>query len=490
MEKVPEAPQKRFTKDVLMVGAARISVASTGLIMLPLFTKYIGVHDYGIWVQVMVTIGLILPFAGLGLPAAMTRFLPAKTDKGEIQEGFYSVLFLTFLTSLLFSLAVIFSAEYIAEAFFSGETEIVRITGLIILVTVPSAVCLILFQALGQMKKYAIFNVAFAYGQVAIIIVLILNGYGLSAIVYSVLAIKVIEFFILLFMIRRQIGIRIPRFSNIKEYLNFGLPTVPGAISAWLVSFSDMYIIAYFLGATSVGIYSAGYRLGSILILIAGALGFVLIPTLSRLYDNGQIDGVKTQLSFTLKYFMVLAVPFVFGASMLSERVLMVFSTPQIASEGYFVVPFVGLSALFGGIAVIMGQSLRLVKKTRILAGTWIVAGLVNLSLNILLVPHFGILAAAITTLIAYSIALGLITYYSLKEKELRFKIEWGFIFKCVIASAVMSLLLWMADPDRILSIIAAVVTSIIIYMVVLLLLKAFGGEDIKFFKGLFQGGS
>ena len=473
-----------------MVGAANVLVALTGLILMPLFTKYMGAGDYGLWVQVMATAGLVVPIIGLGLPMAMNRFLPAKTDKGEIQDGFYSVLCLTLLSTLLFSIAIFFSAEFIAEAFFDGATDIVRITGLIILVMVPVGVCLGLLQALGRMKKFAIFIVSQAYGQVALITLLVLNGYGLSAIVYGVLAIWAIEFFILLIMIIRQIGVRIPHFSMIKEYLSFGIPIIPGAISLWVIAVSDRYVIAYFLGVSSVGIYSAAYRLGSILSLVAIAIALVLPPTLSRLYDEGKIDEVKTQLSFSLKYFLVLAVPFVFGASMLSKRVLMVFSTPVIASEGYFVVPFVALSTLLYGVTLIMAQSLRLVKKTRILAGTWIVVGPVNLTLNILLVPHIGILAAAITTLIAYSLALGIMTYYSMKERELRFSVEWGFILKSVIASAIMALLIWMADPDRILSIIATVITSIVIYVVLLLALKGFSGEDIKFFKGLFQRGS
>ena len=485
MEKIPQNPSRKFTKDVLFVGAATVLAALTGLILMPLFTKYMGARDYGIWAQVMATIGLVVPIIGLGLPAAMNRFLPAKTDRREIQEGFYSVVCLSFLAALLFSIAIFYSAEFIADAFFEGETEIVRITGLIILVMVPIGVYLGIFQALGQMKKYSVFLIATSYGQVAVIAILVLNGYGLSAMVFSALAIRVIEFFVLLFLVRRQIGIRIPHFTRMKEYLSFSLPTVPGYISAWLVASSDIYVIAYFLGASSVGIYSAGYRLGAILSLFAIALAVVLAPALSKLYDEDHIDEVKTQLSFSLKYFLVLAIPFVFGASILSKQVLMIFSTPQIASEGYFVVPFVALSTLFFGVGIVMAQSLRLVKKTRILAWIWIVAGLTNLLLNILLVPHIGIIAAAITTLTAYSIALGAIMYYSVKE--IRFSVEWGFLLKSLIASAIMSLLIWMADPDRVLSIIATVITSIIIYVVILLSLKGFSGEDIKFFRGLFQ---
>lgn len=488
METTPEATYQKFAKDVLIVGAAHGLVALTGLLLLPLFTKFLGAHDYGIWAQVMVTIGLVLPLVTLGLPAAMLRFLPAKTDKGEIQEGFYSVFCLTFLVTLLFSLAIILSADFIADTFFEGATEIVRIVGLIILVMVPNVICLSLFRALRQMKKFSIFMIAEAYAQVALIAYLILNGYGLLGIVYGVLAIRVIIFFILLFLVKRQIGIGRPHFFRIREYLSFGLPTIPGAVSYWIVASSDRYIIAYFLGATSVGIYSAGYGLGSILFMVAVALGLVLFPTLSKLYDEGRMDEVKIYMSYSLKYFLAIAIPFVFGAAMLSEPILRVFSTPEIASEGKLIVPLVALAILFSGIMVVMAQSLALVKKTRILGATWIVAGVVNLLLNILLIPHIGILAAAITTLIAYSLALGIVTYYSVKE--LKFHIEWSFILKSLVASAIMSLFIWMLGPVGTLAVIATVAVGVIIYVVILLLLKGFKEGDIKFFKGLFQRGS
>jgi len=456
--------------------------------MIPLFTKILGAHDYGLWAQLWVTVRLVMLFIGLGLSAAMMRFLPAKTDKSEIQEEFYSVLCFTSIVTLLFSLAIILSADFIAETFFDGATDIVRITGLIILAMSPSGVCLSLFQSFRQMKKYAIFTIATEYGQVVVIAYLILSGYGLLSIVYGVLAIRVITFFILFFLIKRQIGIKRPHFSMIKEYLSFSLPTIPALFSGWVVAASDRYVIAYFLGATSVGIYSAGYGLGSILLMVMAAIGFVLSPTLVKFYDECRMDEVKVHLSYSLKYLLALVIPFVFGAAILSEPVLRIFSTPEIASEGHFVVPLVALSILFSGITMVLSQSLLLTKKTKIIGVIWIVAGLVNLLLNILIIPHIGILGAAITTLIAYSLGLGLTTYYSFKE--LQFSIDWGFILKSLIAAAVMSLAIWMISPIGTLGTIAAIIAGVIIYGVILLLLKGFKKEDIKFFKGLFQRAS
>ncbi len=480
-----ESSYQKFAKDVIVIGITQVLVALSGIILLPLITKTLGAHNYGIWAQVQVSISLVLGFVGLGLPYAMTRFLPAKTDKEEIQEEFWSVFCMVFLVTLVVSVILIILADFIAGAFFEDATGIVRITVLIILVWSLDSVFLSLFRSFRQMKKYSVFMIANTYGQIGLIAYLVLNGHGILSIVLAVLAIRAALFFILFFFVKRQVGIRRPHFCRIKEYLSFGLPTIPGNVSSWVVASSDRYVIAYFLGATSVGIYSAAYGLGSVPLMVIGVLGFVLPPTLSKLYDEGRMNEVKAHLSYSLKYSLAIAIPFVFGAAVLAEPVLKLFTTAEIASEGYSVVPLVALSSLFFTTYATMMQIIVLVKKTRIIGVIWIVCALVNLGLNILAVPRLGIFGAAITTLIAYALAMGLTTYYSFRE--FKFGIDWRFIVKCLVASVIMSLAIWRMAPQGTSATIQTVIAGVAIYGGVLLLLKGFKKEEFKFFKGLFR---
>lgn len=477
---------QKFAKDVLIIGVTNVLIALSGIILLPLITKTLGAHDYGIWAQVQVTIGLVMGFIGLGLPYAMTRFLPAKTNRAEIQEDFWSVFCLVSLVTLFISIILIVAADFIAEAFFEGATNIVIITGLIILVWSLDSVFLTVFRTFRQMKKYSIFTIANTYGQIGLIAYLVLNGHGILSMVLAVLAIRVIMFPVLFFLIKSQIGIRRPHFARIKEYLNFGIFIIPAAMGTWVVNSSDRYVIGYFLGITSVGIYSAAYAIGNILTLITGILGFVMAPTLSKLYDEGKMEEVTTHLSYLLKYLLMLAIPFVFGSAILAEPVLRMFSTPEIASHGYFVVPIVALSVLVYGVCVVVTQILLLVKKARLNGMLWIIAAICNLSLNILIIPRIGILGAALTTLIAFSVVLGLGAYYS--WKEFTFRIDWVFIAKSILASIIMSLAIWKMSPQEYVTTILAIIAGAAIYGAALLLMKGFKKEEFAFFKGLFRG--
>jgi len=480
-----ENSYQKFARDVFIIGIANALVALSGIIFMPLITKTLGAHDYGIWAQVQVTIGLVLGFVGLGLPYAMTRFLPAKTNSEEIAEEFSSVFCVVFLATGVVSVILIVFANFIARVFFEGATDILRITGLIILVWSLDSVFLSVFRTFRQMKRYSIFLIADTYGQVGLIAYLVLNGHGILSMVLVVLAIRAIIFLILLFLVRSQIGIRRPRFSRIREYLNFGLPTIPGNISAWVVASSDRYVIGYFLGATSVGVYSAGYGLGSLIMMPAGILAFVLPPALSKLSDEGRMEEVRTHLSYSLKYLLAVAIPFVFGATILAEPVLKLFSTAEVAGKGYLVVPLVALSSLFFVAYVPISHILVLVKKTRVIGAIWVGCALVNLGLNILVVPRSGISGAAITTLIAYGLALGLASYYSFRE--FKFSIDWRFIVKSLVASGAMSAVIWAIAPQETPATILTVVAGTATYAIAILLLKGFRKEEFKFLRGLFQ---
>jgi O-antigen/teichoic acid export membrane protein len=482
-----ENSYQKFAKDVFIIGIANALAALSGIVFMPLITKTLGAYDYGIWSQVNVTINLVLTFTGLGLPAAIVRFLPAKTNRGEIQESFYSILCLVFFTTLIASIGLITAADFIGRAFFDGATVIVRITGLIILVWSLDSVFITFFRAFRQMKRYALFTIANTYVQVGLIAYLVLNGHGILSIVLAVLVIRAIIFLVLFFLIKSQIGIKRPHFYRIREYLSFGLPTIPAGISTWVVASSDRYVISYFLGATSVGIYSAAYGIGVIILMAVGVLDLVLTPALSKLYDEGRMEEVKTHLKYSLKYLLAVTIPFVFGAAILAEPVLRVFTTAEIASEGYIVVPLIALSTLFATAYVPIGNIIILVKKTRITGTIWIICALVNLGLNILVVPRWGILGAAITTLIAYGLALGLTTYYSFKE--FKFSIYWRFIVKSLIASGVMSASIWAIGPEGTLATVLTILTGTVIYGAILLLLKGFTKEEFKFFRGLFHRG-
>ena len=90
-----------------------------------------------------------------------------------------------------------------------------------------------------------------------------------------------------------------------------------------------------------------------------------MLVALSKLYDEGKISEVKTHLSYALKYFLLLSIPFIFGSLILSEDILLALST-QLPLKVKYITPLVALSHLFLGIYTIVIYILVLTKKQSI----------------------------------------------------------------------------------------------------------------------------
>ena len=158
-----------------------------------------------------------------------------------------------------------------------------------------------------------------------------------------------------------------------------------------------------------------------------------MLITLSKLYDEGRISEVKTHLSYALKYFLLLTIPFIFGSLILSDDIILALSTQEIALKSKHITPLVALSHLFLGIYTIVIYILVLTKKTKHTAFVWMIAMPLNLGLNIIFIPSYGLIAAAIATLVTYFICLLMISYFAFKE--LRFNLKFIFldkIFFCI----------------------------------------------------------
>ena len=477
---------KLFAQRVGLIGITNLLVNLRGLILIPILTKTLGAEGYGLWAQAIVTIALITPLVTLGLSSAMVRFLAAERDRKEIQEGFYSSSILIFFVSLLASALLFIFSEPIAASLFGGATDIVKLIAVIIPFWNLDITLFSLFTAFNQMKRYSIFRIAETFGEVGLVAYMVLSGFGIYGAVISILIIRIVIILLMSVLVLKEIGVKIPDFSKLKTYLHFGLPLVPATIFGWIAASSDRYVIVYFLGIAPVGIYSAAYNISQAAIFMSLApISFVLVPTLSRLYDDKKIEEVKTHLSYSLKYFLTFAIPVAFGVSILAKQILTILATSEFVYTGSMVIPFVALSAVLTGIYTIIGTILILVKKTKIYGFIGGMAAVTNLSLNIVLVPYIGILGAAIATLISFAIA-SVITV-RLSFRYLKFNVDLAFILKSITASVIMSLIIWKLNPVGTLNVLVSIGVGAVVYFVILILLKGIKREEVGFIKNIFK---
>jgi O-antigen/teichoic acid export membrane protein len=473
-----------FTRRIGLFAVTNVLTGLSSIILLAILTRALTVAQYGRWSLILVTVTLIPQLTTVGLTYAMVRFLPTANEQ-DTREMFYSILAVVACVSAVTAAALFLLAPEIAQSLFQSDLTIVWLLALNIFLASVSAVLLDYFRAREQTKRYSILSIFRAYLIVAFVAVLAFLGYGLQGAVIGLLLGQLSGVTLTSYLILREIGVALPRFVHTREHIALSLPLVPGALSTWVVDSSDRYLIGILLGVVAVGYYSPAYTLGSTIGLISAPFTLMLPAVLSRNYDENRIGDVKRIMKYSLKYFSGMAIPSIFVISVLSKPVLGILSTPQIAANAYFITPFVAAGTLLQGASGVIVVILMLRKETSVTGTIWMISAALNFGLNLILIPYLGILGAALTTLLAYLCAFVLIAVYSLRR--FTFDLNGGFVLKSVCASVVISLLLFFWNPARIPDLVLSVVVSGAVYLFILLVLRGFTIQEVKFFYSMLK---
>lgn len=477
-----------FISRIGLVGLAKFITSLRGLILLPILAKTLGVTNYGIWAQILVTIGLLMSFATLNLSAGMVRFLPAEKDKKNIARVIFTVIFTVLFVAVIFALILFLLSDPFAKILLRDVSAsfFIKIGAFLLILEALRQTSLESFRIFGQIKRYSILTVLQTFLEIGLVSFLVLSGFGLLGVLIAFLIARSIILLLSLFFIISYVGFALPRFGILRPYLVFALPLIPIGLLEVVIASSDRYVIGFFKGAASVGVYSATYNIGLIAGIFIFPIVYILSPTVFKLFDEKRIEKVKIYLSYSLKYFLLISIPSVFGLTILTKSILNVLTTSEfVTAISMFIVLFVSLSTIFYGIQAIFGRVLMLFKRTKSFLIAFIAAAIINLGLNIIFIPYWGIIGAAVTTLIAYALS-AIIIYYKSRQ-YMKFKINLSFIVKSIIASLVMAGAIYIFNPIGIVKILLAIGLGITIYFCIIFLLKGFGKREIEIIYGVLK---
>ncbi|MDI9395748.1 MAG: flippase [Euryarchaeota archaeon] len=473
---------QKFARDVGFIGVVQILTSLSTFFLLPIITKTLGTYDYGLWAQINITVSLISSLALMGLSMSFVRFLSSETDKDQIREAVYSILFFVTVSGFLASLILYIFAEPLATFGFKDPeaSYFIQAGSLLILVNAVESISLFYFRIFRQIEKFSYFTFFETFGKLIFILIFIKMGYGLLGVIAATLMVQGLIFLITLIIIISQIGFVIPRFTYIREYLQFSLPLTPNSFIRWITESSDRYMVTYFLGLGSVGVYSAACSIGNLIQFFVNPLQLILFPELSKLFDQNKMAEVRIYMSHSLRYFLIIAIPAAFGLSALAKPLIAVLTTKDFIS-GWFVIPIIAFAGLMAGIFQIFVNTMFLIKETKPATYINIIAAVINVLLNLILIPSIGILGAAISTLVSYCLMAAFCVHISLKH----FKLDFYYldIAKSILSSTAMYFFVSSFTISGTLDLFEAVGAGILIYLLVMFLLGGFTDHEISLIK-------
>jgi len=470
-----------FGKQVGYLIVTNVVVVVLTLVQYPILTKALGPEQYGIWALINTTISLISPFALLSFSDAIIQFLAGEKDNHKIRDDYLSALTVVFFLSTIFSLILFLCSNLFATYILKdlGATIYIQLSSTLIMLSSTFQMFLSYFRRGKNIGTFSVFVLGSNLLSVCLIVAALLLGYNLLGVIISTIISASIINLIAVIVIFKQIKFSRPRFRNIKSYLKWGIPLTPGAAIIWIISTGDRYVVNYFLGPAAAGIYNAAYGIGFYASFAIYPLGLVLYPYLSNAYSEGDTSKCKVYLEHSFKYLMMITIAAAVGLSVLARPLLLRFTTAEFIS-GTPIVSYTALSGIFFCFYQFFSYIIYLVGKTRLTIKFLSIAAVLNIILNFIFVPQLGIVGAGLASFIAYGI-LGWLTI-SASRKMIKFNLNIFFLLKCLIASGVMAVCLWLFKEESLLSIILSIVVGGLIYFGVLILLRGLKKEEITFF--------
>ena len=225
----------------------------------------------------------------------------------------------------------------------------------------------------------------------------------------------------------------------IREYFFYGTPICFALVLSYALENGDLFFIKYFMSDQAVGAYNAGYSLASrSLDFLFAWLAMAAMPIIISTFERRGKDGARKALSEYGNLLVIITLPTAMGIALVSNEVVFVLGEP-VRNDAAIIMPWIAFAALLNGfINFYVHQAYVLAKKLNVLAAIMIVPVLVNIGLNIILIPLYGLHGAVIATVSAYIVALILSVIGALKVFGL--PLPFQMLAKSAAACGVMAL--------------------------------------------------
>jgi len=377
--------------------SASVMTKGLALISIPVMTRLLSPSDYGllaVFDSLTAILGIIF---GLGFRGAVSRYYYEKAD--DFGSFFTTNVLFVMGVGILLGIAV-----YLNRIFISDLMNIPVPLALFALFMAWISSSYTLVSAYLQASKQSLLlyrltvvNAVLSLILTITITLLLKENFYLGS-VYSSLIVSFIFFFFSIYIIFK-IGTWSFDTRHLKYSLVFGLPIIVHLLSALILNSFDQIMINKMVGSHETGLYSFAYKVGMLFQMVITGLNQAWVP---MFYEKLRDDKYK-EIEETAKKFSYLVAGTALLLTMLGPILITVLA-PESYSAALSLVPIIIVGFIFQYFYFIYINYAFYAKKTSMIATITLIAGLINIGLNYWLIPIFGYVAAAWTTLLTYAL--------------------------------------------------------------------------------------
>jgi len=397
---------KELTKDTAIYGISTMVGRFLNFLLVPFYTNIFVPAQYGIVNQVYAIILIVNVILLFGMDTAYMKNAVLVKNSDEEKNIFSTPYFTVAIVSLCICLIIVLLERPLFSLLEipSNYNYLIYYTALILFLDSMTIIPFVKLRIERKAKKFALFKILSIFLNLIMNFTLILKfKLGIEAILISNVASSALSFLLLSPTIFKSFKFHID-FQLLKKLLKFGLPFLPAGLSSMMIQGIDRPILTKLTNLNVAGIYSANYKLGIFMMLFVSMFQFAWQPFF---FQHAEEKNIKQVFAKILTYFTIVSCLILVILSLFIDDIIkiQILHRTLIGAKywsGVIIVPIVLFGYVFNGIYYILSAGMFIKEKSLyipIITGS---GALINVGVNLLLIPVWGIVGAALATLVAY----------------------------------------------------------------------------------------
>jgi O-antigen/teichoic acid export membrane protein len=373
-----------------------------GILLLPIYTRYLSSTDYGILSLIDQSIYYLKIVIFLGGSAAVTRFYHYFESEKDKKLVISTGMWLALISSGIGSIFLLVGSKPLASIIFGNSDKYILIFVAAIILSSESliSVSMSYFAAIKDSKSYVAYGIfQLTLGILANLYFIIFLRLGAVGMIYGQALSNTIMCLITSTHVLFKNSINFDS-NKCKSILKYGLPIVPATILAAMMHSADQFLVRFFLGLDAVGIYSLGYKIAFSAYSVF-SVSINLVWSSAIIFDVYKQPNAKEIYSKLTTYISSVLILLMFCVSMFSADVVKLLASPEYY-DSQKIIPVVCLGLVAYGLQTFISVGLVLNNRTDLFIVTNGIAAIVNVLVNLALIPSYGYMGAAWASVVTY----------------------------------------------------------------------------------------
>ena len=453
-----------------------------GIIFIPFIVKYVGMADYGAYVQITVNDQMVTPLATLALGLAFMRYTAGfEDDQVEaISRDYWSVLFVSAISCFFGAAVIYWTAPVISQHILAGTSiESLRLAAVLVFTG-----CLYyqndkFLSCRKHMKLCVVYQMLYGFlPGVGLIYGMSIKSSLFDGMLFYILA----EIMIVLAMtlgIVLHLKLIAPDGPTIKKFFSYSWSLIFSQISGGLLSKVDRYFIGYYLGPVQIGIYNIVYTACSLLQAFVVPFIKYFGVYMSKVWDRGEYRRVLCQLREGLLYYLIISLGGLAGLTALLKPTLNILLNKRLESIQNFeqLIFVTGLGIVFFGASMFFSQLIKYKEKNHLQLLIQLLSVTINIVLNFFWVKTYGILGAGVATFLSYLAVMVLCNLWIKMDLGVDFLLR---VMATAAGAVLCAFYMFYWQPKSILMLLWISVSGYAIYFLSLIALRVVKIDEIK----------